>query len=292
MQWGGTWVRTLISRTKASCCSERIWASSVICLMATTFSDQRTCLELFGTTKQKKGSKSKPLHDFQLESYSKSKVSFNKFNDKIVKVRMQKYAKALSSKSWEKSSWPEMVFLRLSIVASFYFPKGSGLGVFWDLLCGVSRVPHGIFLSRPNAFVDLCSESSPDPRLQDQLTRWNFQQMQEILVTSAFEQNITRYQKISAHVVDEFRDEKMEVLKIHQNFIRFIRPRGPDMQLGTKTELPRLMVGHGLTGAPQTLRAPRAEDSGSSGSSGLAVKGPLFGDCVIYVDVPLCLVAS
>lgn len=87
-----------------------------------------------------------------------------------------------------------MVFLRLSIVASFCFPKGSGLGVFWDLLCGVSRGPHGIFLSRPNAFVDLCSKSSPDPRLQDQLTRWNFQQMQEILVTSAFE--IKRFQRM------------------------------------------------------------------------------------------------
>ncbi len=49
----------------------------------------------------------------------------------------------------------------------------------------VSRAPDGIFLSRPNTFVDLCSESSPDPRLQDQLTRWNFQQMREILVTSA-----------------------------------------------------------------------------------------------------------
>ena len=151
--------------------------------MATTFSDQRTCSELFGTTKQKKRSKSKPLHDFQLESYSKSKVSFNKFNDKIESEN----AKALSSKSWEKSSWPEMI-------ASICFPKGSGLGVFWDLLCGVSRVPHGIFLSRPNAFVDLCSESSSYPRLQDQLTRWNFQQMQEILVTSAFE--IKRFQRM------------------------------------------------------------------------------------------------
>lgn len=180
-----------------------------------------------------------------------------------------------------------MVFLRLSIVASFCFPKGSGLGIFWDLLCGVSRVPHCIFLSRPNAFVDLCSESSPDPGLQDQLTRWNFQQMQEILVTSAFE--IKRFQRMLWMSSGMRRWRSWRFIKISSDSSV---PGVQTCNLAQRLSFPDSWWVMDLPGAPQTLRAPRAEDSGSSGSSGLAVKGPLFGDCVIYVDAALCLLTS